>query len=82
MTKSPVHGFVNECIARDTAAGGLSRRIPVRLYGLYLSWRWLLGTYRFRQDFPCRSARWPHRSTHTPAAQTPDPNRTLGGRND
>ena len=35
MLKSPLHEFVNDCIARNQDADGLTLE---ELYGLYLSW--------------------------------------------
>lgn len=35
MLKSPLHEFVNDCIARNQDADGLTQE---ELYGLYLSW--------------------------------------------
>ena len=41
MLKSPLNEFVNDCIARNQDADGLSQE---ELYGLYLSWCSLRGT--------------------------------------
>jgi hypothetical protein len=40
MLKSPLHEFVNDCIARNQDADGLTQE---ELYGLYLSWCSLRG---------------------------------------
>ncbi len=41
MLKSPLHEFVNDCIARNQDADGLTQE---ELYGLYLSWCSLRGS--------------------------------------
>ena len=41
MAKTPLNDFLNECVARDPDADGLSVE---ELYGLYLSWCGLAGT--------------------------------------
>ena len=41
MLKSPLHEFVNDCIARNQDADGLTLE---ELYGLYLSWCSLRGS--------------------------------------
>jgi hypothetical protein len=40
MLKSPLHEFVNDCIARNQGVDGLTQE---ELYGLYLSWCSLRG---------------------------------------
>jgi hypothetical protein len=41
MLKSPLHEFVNDCIARNQDADGLTQE---ELYGLYVSWCSLRGS--------------------------------------
>ncbi len=60
MLKSPLIEFVNDCIARNQDADGLSQE---ELYGLYLSWCSLRGSRPApAQNFQGRAARGRHRA--------------------
>jgi hypothetical protein len=68
MTKTALQDFVNECIARNQDADGLTQE---ELYGLYLSWCSLRGTTpaparSFRAGLRAVNIRPAHRSGPCP----------------
>lgn len=68
MTKTPLEGFLNECVAEDFGGDGLSVE---ELYGLYLSWCGLegvapVGGRAFRAGLRAANVRIEHRGRRCP----------------